>query len=92
MDEATAEYGELVARTAKGYAPSRTGALRSSIVVSGETVLASVRYALPVEFGSRRRGTRAVRFMGRAISGTEEDRDRIYTKSADKIADQIKGV
>lgn len=89
MDESTATYGELVARTARANAPNRTGRLRASIVVSGEQVLATVRYALPVEFGAR--GRRAVRFMGRAVQSTEADRDKIYTAGAADAADKIKG-
>lgn len=92
MDKPVKEYGDLVVRTARGNAPSRTGALRQSIVVQGESIVATVRYALPVEFGSRRGNRRAVHFMGRALASTERDRDVIFTRGADHICDQIKGV
>lgn len=91
MDDANKDYGELLARTAKDYAPSRTGTLRSSIVVRGQQVVATVRYAVPVEFGSRRRGIAAARFMGRALQGTERDRDKIYQAEAEQITGKIKG-
>jgi ribosomal protein S7 len=92
MQAGTAAYTELLARTGRGFAPVRTGALRASITVEqGTLVVASVRYAVPVEFGSRRRGRPAVRYMGRAVESTETERDRIYGAAADDITDQIKG-
>lgn len=90
-DEPTRDYGELLARTAQGYAPKRTGALRGAIVVNGSQVIAGVRYAAAVEYGSKRRGIAGARFVGRALTGTDHDRDRIFERWADDTAGQIKG-
>jgi len=83
MADATAEYGKVLARSAQGFAPVRTGRLRASIAVRGAAVSATVPYAAPVEARSH--------YMARAVDRTESDADRIFTASADDICDQIKG-
>lgn len=84
-------YGELLAKTAQGNAPIRSGRLRRSIVVSGQTVIAAVDYAAPVEFGVRGRMA-GRRYMARAVASTERDLDRIFTEGAQASLDKIKGV
>lgn len=91
MSDAAREYGDLVAATGRGFAPVRTGRLRASITARAAAVTAAAPYAAAVEYGTRR-GTRPHRYMGRAVDATEADRDRIYTRSADRIGDTVKGV
>jgi hypothetical protein len=89
MADATAEYGKVLARSAQGFAPVRTGRLRASIAVRGAAVSATAPYAAPVEYGAL--GRRPSRFMGRAVDRTESDADRVFTAGAEHICDQIKG-
>ena len=84
MDDATREYGKLLARAAQGFAPVRTGRLRASIALRGAAVSATAPYAGPVEARSR--------YMARAVDRTERDADRVFTAGAKDITDQIKGV
>ena len=91
MDTATRAYGRLLAGTAQDYAPVRTGRLRASIGVTATGVSATAPYAGYVEYGNPRRGVRAVRFMARAVDGTEQAREQLFTRDAQHITDQIKG-
>jgi len=89
MDAATAEYGDVLAAAARGFAPVRTGRLRASIAPRGAAVSATAPYAAPVEYGAL--GRRPARYMARAVDRTESDADRVFTTGAEHICDQIKG-
>lgn len=89
MSDATDEYGAKLAAAGRAFAPTRTGRLRVSITARGSQVIAAATYAGYVEYGTRR--MRARRFMARAVEATDRDVDDIYTRSAEKICDQIEG-
>jgi HK97 gp10 family phage protein len=88
------QAGNIVARSARSKAPTRTGRLRNSISAtttgSGATVTAGVPYARFQNYGTR--FVRARRFMDNALDDNVDRVLDVYDREVDKQLDRVKGV
>jgi HK97 gp10 family phage protein len=80
----------LILSAAEARAPVRTGALRASGFVQGDTVGFGVRYAVPVHWGARGRPARP--FLRDAIRQTEDQWLKVYEEDVQKQLDNVRGV
>jgi HK97 gp10 family phage protein len=92
------DAGSVIVRAAQGYAPRRTGLLRSSIQsvtsATGTVVTAGVgiTYAGVQEYGSKRRHIPAKLFMRRAYETQQRNIIDKYETAVNQAVDQVKGV
>lgn len=89
----------VVVRTAQGFAPRRTGRLRSSIqpttvtaAVTTVTAGVGITYAGVQEYGSRRRHIEPKLYMKRTADTQEKTIAGLYETAADNAAAKVKGV
>lgn len=98
LGDVDAAAGAVIARSAQGYAPRRTGALRASITVqvaeAGATITAGVQLrdarALVQEYGSRR-GVTGKFYMRRAADSQESAVVDQYETAVKSAADKVRG-
>lgn len=89
--------GSLVARTAQGFAPRRSGRLASTITATADresatiTAGAGIRYAAVQEYGWPRRHIRASHYMARALDSSQAKVIDTYESAVVKATDQVKG-
>jgi hypothetical protein len=98
LKEANAAAGRIVAASAVGRAPRRSGALAGSIrasrqarraqVVAGR---ASVPYAGPIHWGWPARGIGANPFLSDAAQATEATWVPLFLKDVQAAVDKVKG-
>ena len=90
--------GNMVATTARGLAPHRSGALAGSIraarAVGAVTIRAgsgSIPYAGPIHWGWPARNIAAHPFLSDAATSTEAAWTQLYMDELDKIIDRVEG-
>lgn len=91
---ADAEAAQLVASSARGLAPRRTGALAASVRAEGPTVYAGsafVQYAPFVEYGTPSRGIPARPFMTDAAKTSEPMWVQVFRRGIARVLSKIKG-
>lgn len=104
LKDANARAAGIVSGKAQGWAPARTGRLKSSVRSSGTKTAGIVRagnnrksksgvpYAGPIHWGWRARGIKANPFLSYSAQATEPTWVRLYENLVNKALDKIKGV
>jgi hypothetical protein len=89
----------VVARTAKGTAPRRSGKLGASVRAGASRTAgvvragsASVPYANPIHWGWHTRGIAAQPFLSDAATSTETVWVALYLEEMEDILDRVKGL
>jgi len=90
--------GNMVAATASGLAPRRSGALAGSIRASRAATSATIRaggaripYAGPIHWGWPARNITANPFLSNAATSTEPAWVALYETELEKIIDRVEG-